>query len=90
MVSLKFIKIFVFVFLFSALSNAQTIVINEIVTSNSTVNTDEDESYQDWIELYNSGEQDVNLAGYGLSDDSSPFKWTFSNVTLPAGAYILI
>ena len=87
---LKNLRLFIFIIIFSTFSNAQNIIINEIVSSNSTVNTDEDGNYQDWIELYNSGSQDVNLNDYGLSDDSSPFKWTIPNVNLPSGAYILI
>ena len=49
--------------------NAQTIVINEILASNTVSIQDEDSSRQDWIELYNSGASSVNLLGFGLSDD---------------------
>lgn len=40
---------------------AQSVVINEIIISNTTVITDEDGSYEDWIELYNAGTTAVNL-----------------------------
>ena len=71
--------------------SAQNIVINEIITSNSTVNTDEDGSYQDWVELYNNGPAAVNLNGYGLSDDPlTPFKWSFPAVTVNPGQYLLV
>lgn len=53
---------------------AQNIVINEIITSNSTVNTDDDGSYEDWVELYNNGTESINLLGYGLSDNDNLFK----------------
>lgn len=67
------------------------VVINEILSSNTTVNQDEDGSYQDWVELYNAGGSAVNLNGYGLSDDALiPFKWTFPNVSIGAGQYMLI
>ena len=76
-------------FLFFALSNpvfSQSLVINEIMTSNSNSIKDEDNSYQDWIELYNSSSTSVNLLGYGLSDDPLIlYKWTFPNVTLASG-----
>ncbi|MBR0368511.1 MAG: lamin tail domain-containing protein [Clostridia bacterium] len=41
----------------------------------------------DWIELYNSGDRDVNLSGWGISDRvSHPRKWQFPEGTvLPAG-----
>ncbi|RZJ67917.1 MAG: T9SS type A sorting domain-containing protein [Flavobacterium sp.] len=67
------------------------VVINEIVTSNTTLNTDEDGDYQDWVELYNNGPSAVNLNGYGLTDDPTlPFKWVFPNVNLGSGQYLLI
>lgn len=78
------------------LANAQTffgqnIVINEILTSNTTINTDEDGDYHDWIELYNTGAITVNLSGYGLSDDPALlFKWVFPNVSVAPGQYLLI
>ena len=58
---------------------------------NTTVNEDEDGTYQDWVELYNTGATAVNLNGYGLTDDATlPHKWTFPNVTLGAGQYLLV
>ena len=46
----------------------------------------------DWIELYNSGDSDVNLSGYGISDKlSRPRKWQFPQDTiLPAHEYTAI
>ncbi|GAB1415754.1 hypothetical protein MASR2M117_11600 [Paludibacter sp.] len=46
------------------------IKINEIVASNSVVQ-DEYGEYDDYIELYNNGNQDVNIAGWYLSDSYS-------------------
>ncbi|NUY80130.1 putative Ig domain-containing protein [Flavobacterium sp. MAH-1] len=67
------------------------IVINEIVTSNTSLNVDEDGEYQDWVELFNNGPGAVNLNGYGLTDDpTQPFKWVFPNVTVNSGQYLLI
>jgi hypothetical protein len=83
--------IFLVGFLFLFLSfNAQTVVINEIITSNSTVNTDEDGSYEDWVELYNAGTENVNLLGYGLSDNDNLFKWVFPDYSLQPGEHLLI
>lgn len=70
---------------------AQSVVINEVLTSNTSVNTDEDGTYQDWVELYNNGASAVNLSGYGLSDDPAvPLKWVFPAVTMAPGSYLLI
>ncbi|MGG7036168.1 MAG: CotH kinase family protein, partial [Flavobacterium sp.] len=72
-------------------SYSQNLVINEIMTSNSSVNTDEDETYQDWVEIYNSGSESINLEGFGLSDDKNLLsKWTFPNVSIAAGQYLLV
>ena len=79
-----------FMLVFSNSAQSQ-VVINEVLSSNSTINQDEDGTYQDWIEFYNTGTSAVNLTGYGLSDDSTlPYKWTFPNVTLAAGQYLLV
>ena len=72
-------------------ASAQGLVINEIVSSNASINTDEDGTYQDWVELYNGGTTAVNLDGYGLSDDVTlPYKWYFPNMSMPAGSYLLV
>lgn len=48
-----------------ALSNSQTeIIINEIM-----YNADEEQKSDDWIELYNAGSSNVNLAGWILKDE---------------------
>ena len=76
---------------FTNLAVAQNIVINEVLSSNTTVNTDEDGSYQDWVEVYNYGTTAINLSGFGLSDDGTLlYKWTFPAVTLNAGQYLLV
>ncbi|RZJ30964.1 MAG: T9SS type A sorting domain-containing protein [Flavobacterium sp.] len=67
------------------------VVINEVVASNTTINTDEDATYQDWVELYNRGASSVNLSGYGLTDDATlPHKWTFPAVTMAPNTYLLV
>lgn len=84
-----FIVLFLLFFVSTAV--AQSVVINEILTSNTTVNTDEDGTYQDWVELYNSGAVAVNLNGYGLSDDPAvPLKWVFPAVTMAPDSYLLV
>ena len=53
---------------------SQGIVINEIMSSNTTTIYDEEGDASDWIELYNNGANQVNLVGYYLSDDSLDIK----------------
>lgn len=70
---------------------AQDIKINEIVASNATVNSDEDGDHEDWLELFNAGQSELALSGYGLSDDAEePFKWLIPDVSLAAGGHLLI
>ena len=70
---------------------AQNIVVNEIITSNSSINTDEDGDYEDWIELFNTSAEAVNLINYGLSDNpNNLFKWIFPSVMIQPGEHFLI
>ena len=49
------------------------------------------DSVSDWVELYNDGGAAVSLAGWTLSDDSADkTKWTFPNVSIPAGGYLVV
>ncbi|MFN4198781.1 MAG: CotH kinase family protein, partial [Flavobacterium sp.] len=81
----------VLLFLNSNLLLAQNVIINEIITSNSLVLTDDDGSYEDWIELYNTGSVAINLEGYGLTDFSSnPFQWVFPAYWIEPGEHLLI
>ncbi len=67
------------------------IYINEVMASNAAIIADEDGDYEDWIELYNGGEEPVDLTGFGLSDDyDNPFRWVFPVVTIEPGEFLLI
>lgn len=46
----------------------------------------------DWIEIYNSGPEDTDLSGFGLSDAAGdPWRFQFpEGAILPAGSYVLI
>ncbi|MBN8565933.1 MAG: lamin tail domain-containing protein [Flavobacteriales bacterium] len=69
----------------------QNLYINEIITSNTNVITDDDGSYEDWVELYYTGSEAFNLEGYGLSDDVNvPFKWVFPEYWIEPGQHLLI
>ncbi len=86
---MKFYILF-FVLLTSFLS-AQSILVNEIMSSNSSVIKDEDNDYPDWLELYNSADTTINLNLYSLSDDiSNPTKWIFPNIEIASKEYLLV
>lgn len=68
-----------------------TVVINEIMASNSSTATDQDGEYDDWIELYNTTDATIDLSGYFLSDDAEELKYQIpQGTTLPANAYLII
>lgn len=68
------------------------VYINEFMASNKTVIADQYGVYSDWIELYNSTNRDVNLSGYGISDNlSQPVKYKLPQGTvIPAKGYLII
>ena len=78
-------------FIFSIYNlTAQTVRINEVVSSNS-VYLDEDGDTPDWLEIHNFGTQDVSINGWSLSDDVNDLiKWTFPNITLTPNQYMLL
>lgn len=71
---------------------ADTVRINEIMSSNGSTIADEDGDFEDWIELYNYGIEPVDLSSWGLSDNpSNPMKWTFPQGTeIGPGEYLLV
>ena len=84
------------VFLFESRQNPVAtgnypLIINEVMASNSSVIADEDGDYPDWIEIYNPGDEAVDLEGCGLSDNSNnPLKWVFPKVTVQPKEYLLV
>lgn len=67
------------------------LVINEVVTSNSTTLTDQFGNTPDWIELYNSSDTTIDLAGYTFTDNpGKPAKWTCGSLTMAAKSYAVI
>lgn len=71
---------------------SQTILINEIMTSNGSYFRDQDGDFNDWIELYNPSNERIDLSGYYLSDDlSEPYKWQFPQYSfIQAKGYLVI
>ena len=71
--------------------NGQSIYLNELMSSNSTTVYDELGDTPDWIELYNGDDIEIDLTGFGLSDDiNDPFKWVFPNVVVNPESFLLI
>ncbi|MFD2034401.1 CotH kinase family protein [Belliella marina] len=72
-------------------SEAQSLKINEIMSSNGTTIADADGDYSDWIELHNTSDQPINLEGFGLSDDEEvPMKWVFPAIEIKEKGFLLV
>ena len=66
------------------------IAINE-VSSNNTRIAAPDGGKHDWIELYNQTNKDIDLEGYGISDDKNEIKHVFQKgITVPAKGHLVL
>ncbi|MBN1358012.1 lamin tail domain-containing protein [Candidatus Bathyarchaeota archaeon] len=92
------LAVMVFTLLLSAipLGGGQTsvpdgLVINEFMANNDEEVAGPDGGYPDWIELYNAGDESVDVAGMYLSDDLSDLKWQFpSGTVIEAGGFLVV
>lgn len=76
---------------FYSLELAGDVVINEFMASNQMTVNDQDGEDDDWIELYNNSDGDIDLTGYYLSDKSNEIdKWQLSDTSISAGGYLII
>ena len=68
------------------------IVINEVLSSNTKSNYDEDfGAFSDWIELYNPTGSEIDIEGWYLSDNPAiADKWQMpANTVIPSNGYLL-
>lgn len=85
-----FLIVVLFTISFYAL-NAQ-VVINEFSASNLKSYPDDYAKYEDWVELYNMGNESVDLEGWFLTDkESKPYKWSFpEGIIISPKGYIVV
>ena len=82
----------------SAFAEAGAVVINEICSSNGgtdgniTSVVNEDGTYCDWVELYNTSDEAVDISGWGISDGAKNFyKFAFpEGTTIGAKEYLVV
>ncbi|NLZ55726.1 MAG: hypothetical protein GX900_03570 [Clostridiaceae bacterium] len=66
------------------------VVINEYMSRNRRF-TDPHGRFSDWVELYNSGSETVDLTGYGFSDRASNLnRYVFPELKVEPGEYVLL
>ena len=77
-------------------ASSPSLVINELMASNSSSIQDPQHQYDDWIEIYNYGDDAIDIGGMYLTDNlSAPTRWRIPDnnpaaTTIPAGGYLLI
>lgn len=72
-------------------SAAEQVIISEFMASNNSGLRDEDNQLADWIEIYNSGTNAVNLDGWFLTDNSNnKTKWRFPATNIASGGFVIV
>ena len=72
---------------------ADHIKINELLAVNSATNQDEFGEFDDWVEIFNSSSESIDLSNCFLSDDTTDLtKWRFPDSVsiIPPEDYLLI
>ena len=69
-----------------------SVVINELMAANTKSIADPQGDYEDWIELHNTSDETVSLAGMYLTDKIDNLtKWEFPDLsTIPPRGYIIV
>ncbi len=84
----------VFALLLSVNGFTQNVRINEVQASNATTFLDGAGDFDDWIELFNAGDEALVLNGWHLSDNPNNLtKWTFPSspeILLPPGGFLVL
>ncbi len=66
------------------------LVISEVMASNQTALPDESGEYSDWIEIWNSSANDINMENVGLSDDELSISFLFPKMTLKSNERVIV
>jgi len=95
MKTFRILLILILLFAGSAIGQPYSIVINEFMAQNDSFIADPNGNYDDWIEIYNSGDEAADISGMFLTDNLSfPDKWQVPDNTpeaiIPPHGYLLI
>jgi len=67
------------------------LVINEIMSNNTSIVTDPSAKFEDWIELYNPTNSSISTAGLFLTDTLELLhKWELPSYLIPADGYAIV
>jgi len=66
-------------------------IISEFLAINQSTVADEDGEFTDWIEVFNSGSEALNLNGYWLTDDANDLTgWRLPDSAIAPGGYQIV
>ncbi len=70
----------------------KSVVINELLPKNTKSGSDQNGEFDDWIEIFNLANEDIDISGFYLSDSKkTPDKWKFPKGTiLPKNGYLIV
>ena len=76
-------------------STAQNLIINEFMASNNTSLADNYGQYEDWIELYNMGTGEIDIAGLYFTDNllfpiNYQIPYGNDSTKIPAGGHLVL
>ncbi len=90
----KFVDYFIFYFMIqqpAIQAQSPRLIINEFMASNDQTISDEGGNFDDWIEIYNNGEDSANVKGFFLTDNfNDPNKWAIPDTCIPPKAFFII
>ena len=95
---MRYLSVFAFFAVFNLALSTSTMVlaqesirINEFMAVNDIGLDDEDRDESDWIEIYNTGTETVDLLGWFLTDENDDLtKWEFPQVLLGPDSYLIV
>lgn len=72
-------------------AGSSPVVINELLASNKNGTKDPQGDYEDWFELYNTSDTEIDLSGKYMTDDNLATRWKFpAGTSIAPKGYLLV
>jgi len=76
---------------FGGWTPAEGLVLNELMSDNTSTLADEAGDFDDWVEIFNAGPSPVSLDGFALADlNDGMDRFEFPSTTLDPGEYLIV
>ncbi|MGC6467207.1 MAG: CotH kinase family protein [Akkermansiaceae bacterium] len=88
----EFFCLLMILMMVTRLEGSDLLSINELMANNQSGLADPQGQFDDWVEIYNAGNSNLDLQGYFVSDEvDDPLKWMIpGSVVVPAGGYVIL